>query len=603
MSIDALYQELGREFAAGLDSATFIKPAGTARLGRGTDSGEVVVLPADRQYPTFPLFWVYRESGTTTSDPFQAVPWYPGLTYDNSQRHMEVVLVQFPQIDPKLHFIFSFTDIGLAAWGGATPAQVGLQQAAAVTPDKILTNSIYFSSGVTLGFRGGTMRLGDNIYHLPANTSFVDLTSYIPAVASTERWVNIAINSTGVAAVASSDTFADSETNKLNYVPNTVPSGHLHLGSVLLANGLATGTNDLILPFKDMFLAPSESSTAIVDLPVTVNDTELTIRDETDQTKSFQFQASGITTGQMRTLTVPDYDGTIATLTGTETLTNKTLTSPAINTPVIVGGTIDNAIIGGTTPAAGTFTTVTSTGNIVGTGLVQSQAAAATAFLRVTANAGQARVLDFMSSSSLRWRWNCTSTAESGSNAGSDLTLVRVADDGTTSLGVPISITRSSGAITFTGATSIVGTVTTTSNTALTNSTADVLTVKHNTSGTPATGFGSRVLVQGESSTTVDQSMFDYTTTWATATHASRKARTILNSWDTAARECIRLEASGTAAMLGFFGVAAVVRPSAYTPTNVTTDRSYDANATTTDELADVLGTLIADLQSLGLIS
>lgn len=39
-----------------------------------------------------------------------------------------------------------------------------------------------------------------------------------------------------------------------------------------------------------------------------------------------------------------------------------------------------------------------------------------------------------------------------------------------------------------------------------------------------------------------------------------------------------------------------------YTASNVTTDRSYDANATTTDELADVLGTLIADLRALGLL-
>lgn len=45
------------------------------------------------------------------------------------------------------------------------------------------------------------------------------------------------------------------------------------------------------------------------------------------------------------------------------------------------------------------------------------------------------------------------------------------------------------------------------------------------------------------------------------------------------------------------------VTPSAaYTPTNVTTDRAFDANATTTDELADVLGTLIADLQARGLL-
>jgi hypothetical protein len=54
---------------------------------------------------------------------------------------------------------------------------------------------------------------------------------------------------------------------------------------------------------------------------------------------------------------------------------------------------------------------------------------------------------------------------------------------------------------------------------------------------------------------------------------------------------------------LGFFNTAPVVKSSAYTPTNVTTDRSYNANATTIDELADVLGTLIADLQAYGLIA
>jgi hypothetical protein len=42
----------------------------------------------------------------------------------------------------------------------------------------------------------------------------------------------------------------------------------------------------------------------------------------------------------------------------TVTLTNKTLTSPVIN-----GGTINNAAIGGTTPAAGNFTTLGATGN------------------------------------------------------------------------------------------------------------------------------------------------------------------------------------------------------------------------------------------------
>ncbi len=42
---------------------------------------------------------------------------------------------------------------------------------------------------------------------------------------------------------------------------------------------------------------------------------------------------------------------------------------------------------------------------------------------------------------------------------------------------------------------------------------------------------------------------------------------------------------------------------STYSPTNVTTDRAYDADATTIDELADVLGTLIADLKTANILS
>lgn len=62
-----------------------------------------------------------------------------------------------------------------------------------------------------------------------------------------------------------------------------------------------------------------------------------------------------------------------------------------------------------------------------------------------------------------------------------------------------------------------------------------------------------------------------------------------------------RLEFTGTG-QLGFFGVAPVARAAAYTPTNVTTDRSYDADTVVVAELADVVGTLIADLQAYGLL-
>ena len=42
--------------------------------------------------------------------------------------------------------------------------------------------------------------------------------------------------------------------------------------------------------------------------------------------------------------------------------------------------------------------------------------------------------------------------------------------------------------------------------------------------------------------------------------------------------------------------------PLVYTVANYVTDRSYDANSYTMDELADVLGTLISDLQTRGVI-
>lgn len=53
---------------------------------------------------------------------------------------------------------------------------------------------------------------------------------------------------------------------------------------------------------------------------------------------------------------------------------------------------------------------------------------------------------------------------------------------------------------------------------------------------------------------------------------------------------------------VGFFATAPAVQAAAYTVTNLVTDRAYDANATTTAELADVLGTLIADLRTYGLV-
>jgi len=62
-----------------------------------------------------------------------------------------------------------------------------------------------------------------------------------------------------------------------------------------------------------------------------VQDDVFAIQDNGDNTKQIAFQASGITSGATRTLTVPDSSDTIVVLAATQTLTNKTLTSPVID--------------------------------------------------------------------------------------------------------------------------------------------------------------------------------------------------------------------------------------------------------------------------------
>lgn len=49
-------------------------------------------------------------------------------------------------------------------------------------------------------------------------------------------------------------------------------------------------------------------------------------------------------------------------------------------------------------------------------------------------------------------------------------------------------------------------------------------------------------------------------------------------------------------------GLPAPLAPKQYTTSNVTPDRTFDADSTSTAELADVLGTLISDLREAGLI-
>lgn len=90
----------------------------------------------------------------------------------------------------------------------------------------------------------------------------------------------------------------------------------------------------------------------------------------------------------------------------------------------VSGGSINNSVIGGSTPAAGTFTTLASTGDAtVGDG-------SAAKGLNINGATGTARDVRFQTAGSNRWVMRAEGTAESGSNAGSAWQLLARDDSG-----------------------------------------------------------------------------------------------------------------------------------------------------------------------------
>ena len=99
----------------------------------------------------------------------------------------------------------------------------------------------------------------------------------------------------------------------------------------------------------------------------------------------------------------------------------------------------------------------------------------------------------------------------------------------------------------------------------LTNATTNAVdiigTLGHNTSGTAAAGFGGGLAFNLQSSTTASQSAGLIASSWIVATHASRTARLALSAYDyNGAREGVRIDTNGSAALLGFYGHAATAQ-------------------------------------------
>lgn len=179
---------------------------------------------------------------------------------------------------------------------------------------------------------------------------------------------------------------------------------------------------------------------------ITALDSGFTLQDNGDATKQAQFQLSGNTTGTTRTYALPNASVTLASLTGTETLTNKTITSP-----VISGGTIDNATVTVDAISGHTTSTIVTVANLQISNGVLNSANAVTA-TSVAAGAIQPQAL--VAGTGSGWGWQAWTPTWGNLTVGNGTVAAKYIQTGklvTAHLQFTMGSTSSiSGAVTFT---------------------------------------------------------------------------------------------------------------------------------------------------------
>ena len=173
--------------------------------------------------------------------------------------------------------------------------------------------------------------------------------------------------------------------------------------ATLASTGVVAGTyNTVVVNAKGLITSGSNADFSTTSSAQTLTNKSLVdsstfIIDETAPTKRAQFQASGITTGQTRTYTFPDVNGTLVTTGDTGTVSN-TMLAGAIDQSKLAGSipngklTNSSVTIGSTTLSLGnTATTLAGLASVTSTTFVGDLTGNVTGAL--TGNASTATVL------------------------------------------------------------------------------------------------------------------------------------------------------------------------------------------------------------------
>ena len=160
-----------------------------------------------------------------------------------------------------------------------------------------------------------------------------------------------------VAIASKSDSAGPTFTGTLTF--ETISDGTINITAFVDEDNMASNSATLV-PTQQSVKAYVDSQVTAQDLDFQA-DTGGALSIDLDSETLLLTGGTGIDTAGSGNEVTFNIDSTVATLTGSQTLTNKTLTSPDVNTPDIDGGTIDGTVIGGSSTAAGSFTSVNAT--------------------------------------------------------------------------------------------------------------------------------------------------------------------------------------------------------------------------------------------------
>jgi hypothetical protein len=214
-----------------------------------------------------------------------------------------------------------------------------------------------------------------------------------------------------------------------------------------------------------------------------------------------------------RTITFPAVTATLATITGTETLTNKTLTSPSMTLPTIADGLLaSGSVANNFSGSTGTF--LTSTGAVtIGSGAVGITGAVTMATTKgITFGAAAAGTATPLTMYSLTANKGALIIAVADATGDYATTLT----NGDPSAAATITLPAATGTLAaLNGTNTWTGVQVISKDDASNTSVTDLLTLTHTTSGASGAGIGAgiSVIVENDTDATTEVANIDFVTT------------------------------------------------------------------------------------------